>query len=75
MLVFAWFCYGLRLSDFVPSNFDLLVFNMADSLSRKLYRWNTLRTNFQKTLEEARGCISDTKAIQAKYLALQNNIN
>ena len=48
---------------------------MADSLSRKIYRRNALRTNFQKTLEEARGCISDTRATQAKYLGLQNNIN
>ena len=47
---------------------------MADSLSRNIYRWNALRTNFQKTLEEARGCISDTRATQAKYLGLQNNI-
>ena len=61
-------------SDFVPSNFDLLVFNMADSLSRNIYRRNALRTNFQKTLEEARGYISDTRATQAKYLGLQNNI-
>ena len=48
---------------------------MADLLSRKIYRRNALRTNFQKTLEEARGCISDTRATQAKYLGLQNNIN
>ena len=48
---------------------------MADSLSRKIYRRNALRANFQKTLEEARGCISDTRATQAKYLGLQNNIN
>ena len=45
---------------------------MADLLSRKIYRRNALRTNFQKTLEESRGCISDTRAIQAKYLGLQN---
>ena len=48
---------------------------MADSLSRKVYRWNALRANFQKNLEEARGCISNTRATQAKYLRLQNNIN
>ena len=48
---------------------------MADSLSRKIYRRNALSANFQKTLEEARGCISDTRATQAKYLGLQNNIN
>ena len=48
---------------------------MADSLSRKIYRRNALRTNFQKTLEEARGCISDARATQAKYLGLQKNIN
>ena len=48
---------------------------MADLLSRKIYRRNALRTNFQKTLKEARGCISDTRATQAKYLGLQNNIN
>ena len=62
-------------SDFVPSNFDLFVFNMADSLSRKIYRRNAFKANFQKTLEEARCCISDTRAKQAKYLGLQNNIN
>ena len=48
---------------------------MADLFSRKTYRRNALRANFQKTLEEARGCISDTTATQAKYLGLQNNIN
>ena len=48
---------------------------MADLLSRKINRRNALRTNFQKTLKEARGCISDTRATQAKYLGLQNNIN
>ena len=48
---------------------------MADSLSRKICRRNALRTNFQKTLKEGRGCISDTRATQAKYVALQNNIN
>ena len=48
---------------------------MADSLSRKIYRWNALRANFQKTLEEARACISDTSAMRLKYLGLQNNIN
>ena len=48
---------------------------MADSLSRAIYRRNALRANFQKTLEEARGYISDTRAIQAKCLGLQNNIN
>ena len=46
---------------------------MADSLSRTIYRRNALRAYFQKTLEEAWGCISDTRAIQAKYLGLQNN--
>ena len=46
---------------------------MADSLSRTIYRRNALRANFQKTLEEARSCISDTRAIQAKCLGLQNN--
>ena len=46
---------------------------MADSLSRTIYRRNALRANFQKTLEEARGCTSDTRAIQAKCLGLQNN--
>ena len=45
---------------------------MADLLSRKIYRRNALRTNFQKTLEETRGCISDTRATQAKDLGLQN---
>ena len=73
------FLYGFGFdwgwSDFVPSNFDLFVFKMADSLSRKVYRWNALRANFQKNLEEARGCISNTRATQAKYLRLQNNIN
>ena len=68
VMVWGW-------SNFVPSNFVLFVFNMADLLSRKIYRRNALRTNFQKTLEEARGCISDTRATQAKYLGLQNNIN
>ena len=48
---------------------------MADSLSRKNYIRNALRANFQKTLEMARGCTSDTRATQAKYLRLQNNIN
>ena len=48
---------------------------MADSLSRKIFRRNAFRANFQKTLEEARGCVSDTTATQAKYLGLQNNIN
>ena len=47
---------------------------MADSLSRKNYIRNVLRANFQKTLEKARGCTSDTRATQAKYLGLQNNI-
>ena len=42
---------------------------MADLLS---YSRNALRTNFQKTLEESRGCTSDTRATQAKYLGLQN---
>ena len=45
---------------------------MADLLSRKIYSRNALRTNFQKTLEESRGCTSDTRATQAKYLGLQN---
>ena len=57
------------------SNLHECTFNMADSLSRKIYRWNALRANFQKTFEEARGCISDTRAIQLKYLGLQNSIN
>ena len=48
---------------------------MADLLSRKICRRNALRTNFQKTLKEGRGCISDTRATQAKYVGLQNNIN
>ena len=48
---------------------------MTDLLSRKIYRRNALRINFQKTLEETRGCISDTRATQAKYLGLQSNIN
>ena len=48
---------------------------MTDSVSRNIYRRNALKTNFQKTLEEARGCISDTRATQAKYLGLQNNVN
>ena len=48
---------------------------MADSLSRKIYRRNALRANFQKTLEEVRGCVSDTRTTEAKYLGLQNNIN
>ena len=48
---------------------------MADLLSRKIYRRNALRINFQKTLEEARGCTSDARATQVKYLGLQNNIN
>ena len=47
---------------------------MADLLSRKIYRRNALRINFQKTLEEARGCTSDARATQVKYLGLQNNI-
>ena len=38
------------------------------------YRQNTLRANIQKTLEEAIGCISDTRATQAKYLGFQNII-
>ena len=67
------FGFNWGLSDFIPLNFDLFVFNMADSLSRTIYRRNALRANFQKTLEEARGCISDTRAIQAKCLGLQNN--
>ena len=45
---------------------------MADLLSRKIYRRNALRTNFQKTLEETRGCIIDTSATQTKYLGLQS---
>ena len=48
---------------------------MADLLFRKIYRRNALRANFQTTLEEARGFISDTGATKAKYLGLQNNIN
>ena len=48
---------------------------MANSLSRKIYRRNALRANFQKIFEEARSSISDTRATQAKYLGLQNNIN
>ena len=48
---------------------------MADLLYRKNYRRNTFKANFQKTLEEARCCISDTRAKQAKYLGLRNNIN
>ena len=48
---------------------------MADSLSRKIYRQNALRVNLQKTFEEAKGCLSDTRVTQAKYLGLQNNIN
>ena len=48
---------------------------MADTLSRKLYGRNALRSNFQKILEEARSCINDPKATQAKYLGLQNNID
>ena len=48
---------------------------MADLLSRKIYRRNALRTNFQKTLEESRGCTSDARATQVKYLGLKNNIN
>ena len=48
---------------------------MADSLSRKIYRQNALRVNLQKTFEEPKGCLSDTRATQAKYLGLQNNIN
>ena len=48
---------------------------MADLLSRKIYRRTALRTNFQKSLEEVRVCISDARATQAKYLGLQNNIN
>ena len=48
---------------------------MADSLSRKFFRRNAFRANFQKTYEEAGGCVSDTRATQAKYLGLQNNIN
>ena len=51
------------------------MFNIAYLFSRKTYRRNALRANFQKTLEEARGCISDTRETQAKYLGLQNNIN
>ena len=53
----------------------MFVFNIADLLSKNLYRRNALRTNFQKPLEEARVCISDARATQAKYLGLQNNIN
>ena len=68
VMVWGW-------SSFVLSNFVLFVFNMADLLSRKIYRWNALRTNIQKTLEEARGCINDARVTQAKYLGLQNNIN
>ena len=49
---------------------------MADSRSRKIYRHNPLRANFQKkTLHEAAGCISNIKATQVKYLGLQNKIN
>ena len=48
---------------------------MADMLSRKIYRRNALPDNFQKTFEEVRCCISNTKAAEAKYLGLQNNIN
>ena len=68
VMVWGW-------SNFVPSDFVLFVFNMADLLSRKIYRRTALRTNFQKSLEEARVCISDARASQAKYLGLQNNIN
>ena len=64
VMVWGW-------SNFVPSNFVLFVFNMADLLSRKIYRRNALRTNFLKTLEEARGCTSDARATQVKYLGLQ----
>ena len=52
----------------------MFIFNIADSLSRKIYKRNALRTNFQKTLKEGRGCISDTRATQAKYVGLQNSI-
>ena len=58
-----------------PLTLIFFVFNMANSLSRKIYRRNALRTNFQKTFEEARGCINDTRTTQGKYLSLQNNIN
>ena len=45
-------------------------FTITDTLSK-----NALRSNIQKTLDEARGCICDTRATQAKRLSLQNNIN
>ena len=48
---------------------------MAESLFRKIYRLNVLRTNFQKAFEETRGCISHTRATQEKYLGLQNSVN
>ena len=51
------------------------MFNIADSLSKKIYGWNALGTNFQKTHEEARSCINYSRATQAKYFGLQNNIN
>ena len=48
---------------------------MSDLLSRKIYRWNAVGANFQKNFGETRGCISDTRTTQSKYLGLQNNIN
>ena len=48
---------------------------MSDLLSRKIYRRNAVAANFQKNLEETKGCISDTRTTQSKYLGLQNNIN
>ena len=44
VMVWGW-------SNFVPSNFILFVFNMADLLSRKIYRRNAFRTNFRKPLK------------------------
>ena len=46
-----------------------------DSLSRKIYRQNIVKANFQKTRKNPRRCVTDTRATKAKYLGLQNNIN
>ena len=48
---------------------------MSEGLSRKIYRRNALRANFQKALSDAQGCIGDNRTTQAKFVGLQNNIN
>ena len=75
MFVFYGLGFDWGWSDFIASCFDLFMFKMVDSLSRKKHRRNNTRANFLKTLEEARRCISNTRGTQTKYVGLQNNIN